>query len=901
MTARALSALSVLSHYVETGLQFYVLLSFYADNVLSFPVVLVALCLIATAFVGSNCASFFLELKFRGEPGNSSLRILVVCGGLHVVQLGLAWRVIRLIHRYEKRNLFHLGILRLVHVSLQTFPYVIIVGRPLASGSVPPQPLAVSSLVVSLTSSAVALCAYALRHHLHESLLMDIVKLRTSKLRRYLGTLLLLTGTLLCLATRLAALVLMAAEYSFWACVLPSVHLAAFLTIHFLFLRRKMCQKLRRTPVWELVLAGVGLSYLQVFDLVEVGFRSLQCRYVAFYAAMLVENVVMMALWLLFSPVEYIAKLLVVVGLLVIFLCALVVKFTSCGLVADPQVRGNPVSDSADLASIFHRRSPSQEAGEVGDVIRHRQERSSTGFNTVNASSSSGQRSVSVVTISSHSGDCFSHRYHRRRPHHCRRHSDCRQGDTSHTTSTLVSDVATLSTSQGRSSGSRTDPARTNIVFSDTGPSNNGPYSNPIRCLLHGDSRNNLTEVVNTFFHSYTPRRFSSPSDGDHLDCCLFDDPLSASHVVTSFAESRRLRSSGSSVRNTSMSTHASVKRHKHKEVAAHAHEQRIVNVTCLPLGKEIKNLATSTSSATRNAGLLDTNQAERCIVEKRKTEPGSQDNRVKARRFSCDAHRMRHRAWSGLRQSRSESLRNHKAPSPQFTWSTSSTLDSLQTSAEKFASSTSSSSSEESPYRWPSETRGAKESERAATWPRRKNPAPGTRDHDVILPREGLSALDAVRLWLDSVCDDVSLEVAEGQARASGSADCAVVSSAFSTTSGQTSAPCPEAEERTRGSTRTKRQSYIEKQGDLERAGKDRNGVTLRETSSTPFTGTLVFDCHFRSPCPSANDTFHTGEQLMEGELGVDMECGHVYERELQTKYKFLPFVQLDMCESLV
>lgn len=901
MTARALSALSVLSHYVETGLQFYVLLSFYADNVLSFPVVLVALCLIATAFVGSNCASFFLELKFRGEPGNSSFRVLVVCGGLHVVQLGLAWRVIRLIHRYDKRNLFHLGILRLVHVSLQTFPYVIIVGRPLASGSVPPQPLAVSSLVVSLTSSAVALCAYALRHHLHESLLMDIVKLRTSKLRRYLGTFLLLTGTLLCLATRLAALVLMAAEYSFWACVLPSVHLAAFLTIHFLFLRRKMCQKWRRTPVWELVLAGVGLSYLQVFDLVEVGFRSLQCRYVAFYAAMLVENVVMMALWLLFSPVEYIAKLLVVVGLLVIFLCALVVKFTSCGLVADPQVRGNPVSDSADLASIFHRRSPSQEVGEAGDVIRHRQERSNNGFNFVNASSSSGQRSLSVVTISSHSGDCFSHRYHRRRPHHCRRHSDCRQGDTSHTTSTLVSDVATLSTSQGRSSGSRTDAARTNIVHSDTGPSNNGPYSNPMRCLLHGDSRNNLTEVVNTFFHSYTPRRFSSPSDGDHLDCCLFDDPLSASHVVTSFAESRRLRSSGSSVRNTSMSTHASVKRQRHKEVAAHAHEKTMVKVTRLPLGKE--NLATSTSSATRTAGLLDTNQAERCVVEKRRTEPGSQDNRVKARRFSCDAHRMRHRAWSSLRQSRSESLRNHKAPSPQFTWSTSSTLDSLQTSAEKFASSTSSSSSEESPYRWPSETRGAKESERAATWPRRKNPAPGTRDPDVILPREGLSALDAVRLWLDSVCDDVSLEVAEeGQARASGSAECAVVSSAFSTTSGQTSVPCPEAEERTRGSTRTKRQSYREKQGDLERAGKDRNGVTLRETSSTPFTGTLVFDCHFRSPCPSAADTFHTGEQLMsEGELGADMECGHVYERELQPKYKFLPFVQLDMCESLV
>nr|KAG5709639.1 hypothetical protein BaRGS_001689 [Batillaria attramentaria] len=326
-----LACFSVLGLYVETILQLYILVSSWNSGTLQASVFILLLVFLLGSFAVTSVASavsVFSAFRFRDR-----VPAKVLCGCMHVGQAAFVWRLYRVLFFYDKRDWFELTGLRLVHVSVQSIPYIVLYGRLLVVDVSLLRPLPVLSLVVSLVSATVALCTYTLRRRLHETRLKDSLPSQPSKARRCIGLSLLVFGSTLCLTARLGAFALMSVEHNYWAILPFSIHLLVLLIMHFACFRAGIRSEKSETPVYRQVLERLAKAYLSTFELVEDNFQRVQCRYVAFYSVMLVENLVMAALWMLFSSMDYVARLLVAVGLLAMFLCALVIKFASCGLI----------------------------------------------------------------------------------------------------------------------------------------------------------------------------------------------------------------------------------------------------------------------------------------------------------------------------------------------------------------------------------------------------------------------------------------------------------------------------------------------------------------------------------------------------------------------------------------
>ena len=226
------TAISVLGFYLEVVLQLTLLFFQPADgNGLDTALLVILTCLIALSVTVTNLASLLLACRASHDQEGEA-RGGRACLALHVTQLGLAWRAQRLLLSYGRVGYLQLTSLRLVHAALTSFPFVVLQGRLLLLTPVHETvtPLRVLTLLVTLASSSAALCLYTYRHQLHKATREErdegerVERVTCSNRRGHVGLLVMVLGTVLCLAARLGAFAVLSAQHGLWALVPFSLH-----------------------------------------------------------------------------------------------------------------------------------------------------------------------------------------------------------------------------------------------------------------------------------------------------------------------------------------------------------------------------------------------------------------------------------------------------------------------------------------------------------------------------------------------------------------------------------------------------------------------------------------------------------------------------------------------------
>ncbi|ESO86703.1 hypothetical protein LOTGIDRAFT_166977 [Lottia gigantea] len=304
--------------YAETILQLYVVF----QTTIPFTIFVSSLVLIVLSYILANITSLVWILKsdLQKPPINKT-----VCVACHCLQLGLIWRLHNLRSQGIERQIL---IIRFIHCGIQTIPFLILHGGVdllqlvLQDGGI----ISALTLFISCLSLSISFSSYSLKYSLVNCDDSEIQKFG----KRFTGVFLLCFGTFLMLATRIVTIILMASVVVYWATVPGWVH---FILVFFTFMTctKDITWKVKRCSPWNLC-RFTALSFFHVFEMMESNLRIIQCKYVAFYALILVENIVMSAVWLLYSDKDYLTKLITVVFLLMCFVCALIAKYSGCYL-----------------------------------------------------------------------------------------------------------------------------------------------------------------------------------------------------------------------------------------------------------------------------------------------------------------------------------------------------------------------------------------------------------------------------------------------------------------------------------------------------------------------------------------------------------------------------------------
>ena len=246
-----------------------------------------------------------------------------ICIAFHSFQLGMIWRSFKLVILYDSRDWSEFLALRILHAGFQSLPYgIVLVVSLLIYKST--DALRIVSAVVSLASAAVALSSYRLGDTLYESEEFETNKM---KIKRNVGVILLVISKLFLLFCRCACICLFSVVHPVWIGVILGSHYILQLLSG--IIRMKCRHKLTILAFLKLL----HMSYFNVFDLTGKGYKGIQCSYVLYYTAILVENIVMSAFWMLTADQGERYKLVTVFLVLMSFIVGMIVKFTSCGCI----------------------------------------------------------------------------------------------------------------------------------------------------------------------------------------------------------------------------------------------------------------------------------------------------------------------------------------------------------------------------------------------------------------------------------------------------------------------------------------------------------------------------------------------------------------------------------------
>ncbi|XP_050403535.1 uncharacterized protein LOC126819481 [Patella vulgata] len=333
--------------YIETILQIYVIYTTVTSRI----VFTTSLVLICCSFVISNMASLVLTLK---ERATQPLTNIVMCCVLHGLQLGLLWRMLCVGINSDSHN----HKIRFIHCGLQTLPFMVIYGSLYLSHAIFTLESVTSliTLFASCISVALAMTSFTLQNSVtHQNKIQTV-----HYLRRLFGIFLITLGTFLLLASRIGSIVLMASTEKLWVLFPIGCHFFILMTTYMICSEDITWQRRACTP---LNLARfTTLSYFNIFDLIESNLRVIQCKYVAFYTLILVENIIMAAVWLLYSDMEYVAKLVTVVFIMVLFVSALISKYSGwCFLSHESETTSNSHNSKFE----------EQDQPSMSDDIRH--------------------------------------------------------------------------------------------------------------------------------------------------------------------------------------------------------------------------------------------------------------------------------------------------------------------------------------------------------------------------------------------------------------------------------------------------------------------------------------------------------------------------------------------------
>lgn len=329
-----LSILSMAIYITETGLQLN-----DALTQSSFLHCIIVLILILGPLIISNIVSAILVLRNMDFSGKICGK--VVCTLLHICQIGIIWRCLKLFMLYDEKDWREFLTLRVLHTALQSLPYVISKGVFMLSDH-DNSAKSFATIIMTVVSSSLVLAMFNLRSVLLES---DEFLDYKARRRKPFGIVFVIFGTLLVLLSRCTSILLMMS-------ILP-IYVTIPLGSHFLlyFLSSSLYMKCKENTNVRKIVENISFSYLAIFDVVISEFHKIECRYVFYYSVILIENIVMTALWMIISDENYVFKLSLVVMILASFIFGIILKCCSCGYVQPEEECDDPISeDTLDFA-----------------------------------------------------------------------------------------------------------------------------------------------------------------------------------------------------------------------------------------------------------------------------------------------------------------------------------------------------------------------------------------------------------------------------------------------------------------------------------------------------------------------------------------------------------------------
>ncbi|GFR68430.1 XK-related protein [Elysia marginata] len=339
-----LVAVSVLLMYVETSFQLLVVLTSHSLPVYRVPVALITLTLTLAAFTITTVTSVALTLRLQDFRKN--LRSTLLFASSHACGAGLLWRAFRLELIFSAQDLKHLNALRLVHVCLQSSVYVTLYARLFTVGS-KINAIQTASLIVSTLSSAIALTSFSLGKQLSACACEDGHSSdKLSSIRRCVYLLLGFVGTTLVYGVRLVSIALMASRQGLWVFLPLLFHFSVMFIVY--SCRHSQEWKSGHKPLWMQAILYAGLAWLSVLDLGHDKTPSVTCKNVSLSSLFLVENIVMLSIWLLDSSLASAGKLFIFVGIITVFIVGLIAKFAVYASLAEMR------SESSDSESVSY-------------------------------------------------------------------------------------------------------------------------------------------------------------------------------------------------------------------------------------------------------------------------------------------------------------------------------------------------------------------------------------------------------------------------------------------------------------------------------------------------------------------------------------------------------------------
>ena len=362
-----LAVISVVFLYMETSLQLFVVVTSHALPVPEVPVALATIALTFLAFLITTITSIALTLQLT--TFRKKLRSKLIFSALHACGTGLLWRAFKLVLIFSESDLKHLNYLRMVHVGLQSSPYVTLYIRFFVVGS-KINAIQALSLVVSIVSSSLALTAFNLGKHFTSYTNKEQPTVENSFFRQCSLLVATTVGTTFVYGVRLISIALMASQQGFWVFLPLALHFLVMVSMYGFQLFKE--GNLRYKTLCSQVLHSAGMAWLNVLDFVQDSIPSMKCRYVGFGSLYLVENIIMLSFWLLDSNLSSMSKLFMITGILTIFIIGLIAKFLAYDSLNDKHTKsGSDDSGSApyrqictNIATLPHSTRDSQ--SEVG-------------------------------------------------------------------------------------------------------------------------------------------------------------------------------------------------------------------------------------------------------------------------------------------------------------------------------------------------------------------------------------------------------------------------------------------------------------------------------------------------------------------------------------------------------
>ena len=359
-----LALVSILLLYVETSFQVFVVLTSHSLPLSQVPVALTTLAMTFMAFAITSIISLALAHQLTTFQGRLAPKI--VFGTLHTCCAGLLWRAFKLVLIFSELDLKHLILLRLVHVSLQSAPYLTFYVRFYTIGSKINVIQAVS-LVISTVSSAVALTSFSLSNQLPSYAHEERLVIETQSVRQCVPIMAAAVGTTFIYGVRLVSIALMASQQGFWVFLPLALHFTCMIIIcrYRYFHRRKSSSD----PLYLQTTYVVGLSWLNILDLVHDNTSLAACSYVGFSSLFLVENIIMLAFWLFGSSVGSVIKLFTFVGILAVFVVGLIVKYAAYNSLPDCLPKPDP--HESDCGSCCNTCTTTETSHNIGEEAQN--------------------------------------------------------------------------------------------------------------------------------------------------------------------------------------------------------------------------------------------------------------------------------------------------------------------------------------------------------------------------------------------------------------------------------------------------------------------------------------------------------------------------------------------------